>query len=151
MRVDEFLTSRRIPFEILYHRPAYTANRIAQLLHVSGKEMAKTVVLRTSKGYMLAVLPASCRIDLEELRQELSEGQVSLASESEIAQIFPDCELGAMPPFGSLYQLPTWVDESLTKDEEIVFEGQSHEEAIRMNCRDYMDTEHPHLGHFACR
>src|SRR3954464_6233147 len=107
MKLDEFLSSRRIPFERLAHRPVYTANRMAQALHVRGKEVAKTVLLRTDQGYLLAVLPATHQIDLPRLRQELSAGRVELASEEEMDQLFPDCERGAIPPFGSMYNLPT--------------------------------------------
>src|SRR5262245_16822446 len=151
MKLDEFLTSQGVPYQRLHHRPAYAANRVAQALRVPGQEMAKAVLVRTGHGHALAVLPATHRVDLERLRQDLGEEQVGLASEGEMEQLFPDCERGAVPPFGSLYRLPTLVDESLAADEEIVFEGQSHEEAIRMAYRDYVAVEHPRVGHFACR
>jgi Ala-tRNA(Pro) deacylase len=151
MRLDEFLSHQHVPFRRLHHRPAYTANRVAQLLHVPGKEMAKTVLVKTGHGYVLAVLPATHHVDLERLRQDLDEERVGLATEGEMGQLFPDCERGAVPPFGSLYKLPTMVDESLAEDEEIVFEGQGHEEAIAMAYRDYIAVEHPRMGHFAAR
>jgi Ala-tRNA(Pro) deacylase len=151
MRLDEFLHEQHVPFSRRSHRPAYTANRIAQMLHVPGKDMAKSVLLRTHDGYLLAVLPATHRIDMAALRQELHDEEVALASENDIERIFPDCERGAMPPFGSLYELPTMVDESLAEDARIVFEGQNHEEAIEMACWDFMEVERPRLGHFACR
>ena len=151
MRLDEYLTEKHVPFTRLPHRPAYTANRVAQLLHVRGKDMAKTVLVRTGHGHILAVLPATHRVDLERLRQDLGEDQVGLASETEMERLFPDCERGAMPPFGSLYHLTTVVDESLTADDSIVFEGQSRDEAIRMTYRDFDAVEHPRLGHFAFR
>jgi len=151
MRLDEFLIDRKVPFTRLPHRTVYTANRIAQALHVPGKDVAKTVLVRTSHGHVLAVLPATHQVDLDQLRRDLKEEQADLATESEMEQLFPDCERGAIPPFGSLYQMPTVVDETLAKDEEIVFEGQTHEEAIRMRFRDYEAVEHPRLGHFATR
>jgi Ala-tRNA(Pro) deacylase len=151
MRIDEYLTSQHVPFTRLTHRPAYTANRVAQVLHVPGHEMAKTVLVRTSHGPLLTVLPATHRVDLDQLRLELGDQQAGLASEGEMEQLFPECERGCMPPFGSLYRMPTVVDESLAADEEIVFEGQNHEEAIRMKYRDYEAVEHPRRGHFACR
>ena len=132
MRLDELLTSRHIPFERLPHRPAYTANRMAQALHVRGKDVAKTVLLRTSHGHVLAVLPATHAVDLEQLRRDLGEERVELAPEEEMDRLFPDCERGAIPPFGSVYHLPTLVDESLAEDEQIVFEAHNHKEAIRM-------------------
>jgi Ala-tRNA(Pro) deacylase len=149
MKLDELLTSRQIPFERLHHRPAYAANRVAQMLHVPGQEMAKSVLLRTGHGYVLAVLPASYQVDLARLRAELGEDQVEMAAESEMDPLFPDCERGALTPFGSLYHIPTVVDESLAQDEKIVFEAQNHEDAIRMAYRDYEALEHPRLGHFA--
>jgi Ala-tRNA(Pro) deacylase len=149
MRLDEFLSRNHVSFERLRHPSTYTANRIAQALHVPGRKMAKSVLVRTNHGYMLVVLPASCRVDLDQLRQELGEQEVELATEDEIEQLFSDCERGAMPPFGSLYHLPTVVDETLAQDE-IVFEGQDHEEAVKMAYKDYETIEHPRKGHFAC-
>jgi Ala-tRNA(Pro) deacylase len=151
MRLDEFLTDRKVPFQRLHHPPAYTANRVAQALHVPGRAMAKSVLVRTANGYILTVLPATHRVDMDRLQEDLHERDIDLASEDEMERIFLDCERGAMPPFGSLYDLPTLVDESLAEDEEIVFEGQDHEQAIRMRYRDYEAVEQPRKGHFACQ
>jgi Ala-tRNA(Pro) deacylase len=149
MKLDEFLSSRQIPFERMEHRPTFTANRMAQALHVPGREVAKSVLLRTSRGhYVLAVVPAPYRVDLEQLCQCLGEADLELASEREMEQVFPDCECGAMPPFGSLYQVPTVVDDNLAQDDEIVFDAQNHHEAIRMSYSDYEALEHPRRGHF---
>jgi Ala-tRNA(Pro) deacylase len=150
MKLEELLTSRHIAFERLPHQRAYTANRMAQLLHVSGKEVAKTVVLRTDHGHALAVLPATRHVDLVQVGHDLGEEHVELASEEAMGRLFPDCEAGAVPPFGSLYHLPTIVDESLAEDSSIVFEAQDHEHAIRMSYQDYEALEHPRRGHFAC-
>lgn len=149
MRLDELLTDRHVPHERLHHHPAYTANRTAQVLHVPGKDVAKTVVLRADGRYVLAVLPATHRLDLEQVRQDLGAERVEMATEAEMDRLFPDCERGAVPPFGSLYHLETWVDEALAADERIVFDAQNHEDAIRMCYRDYEALEHPHRGHFA--
>lgn len=149
MRLDEFLSRNHVSFERLRHPSTYTANRIAQSLHVPGRKMAKSVLVRTSHGYMLVVLPASSRINMDHLRLELGDPEADLATEDEIEQLFADCERGAMPPFGSLYHLPTVMDESLAQDE-IVFEGQDHEEAVKMAYKDYEMIEHPRKGHFAC-
>jgi Ala-tRNA(Pro) deacylase len=151
MRFEDLLVSRHIPFQRLPHRRTYTANRMAQALHVKGHEVAKTVLVKTGHGPLLAVLPATHHIDLEELGHELGEDRVELASEEEMERLFPDCECGAVPPFGSLYQVPTIMDDSLATDETIVFEGPHHEEAIRMALRDYEAIEHPRRGHFAHR
>jgi len=149
MRLDEMLTERHVHFERLRHRPTFTANRMAQTLHVPGKEVAKSVLLRAGFGYVLAVLPATHQVDLRRVREELGEEQVELASEREVEQLFPDCEPGAHPPFGSLYNIRTLMDGSLAGDKEIVFEGQNHEEAYRMSFQDYEALEHPVKGYFA--
>lgn len=151
MRVDDLLVSRHISFQRLPHRRTYTANRMAQALHVKGRKVAKTVLLKTAQGHMLAVLPATHHIDLEQLREDLGDPNVALAGEDEMERLFPDCEPGAVPPFGSLYQLPTFMDDSLAQDESIVFEGPDHEQAIRMSLQDYEAIEHPRHAHFAHR
>ncbi len=151
MRLDDLLVSRHISFQRLPHRRTYTANRMAQALHVKGREVAKTVLLRTGQGHMLAVLPATHQIDLEQLREDLGDPHIELAAEEEMDRLFPDCERGAVPPFGSLYHVPTIMDESLAEDENIVFEGPDHEQAIRISFRDYEAVEHPRHGHFAHR
>jgi Ala-tRNA(Pro) deacylase len=151
MRLDEFLNDKHVSFRRIQHEPVFTATRIAQALHIPGKEMAKCVLVRTDHGYVLAVLPATHRIDLTRLCENLGENQAELASEEEMQRLFPDCERGAMPPFGSLYDLTTMVDDSLALDKEIVFEGQDHEEAICMTYEDYANVERPRMGHFACQ
>jgi Ala-tRNA(Pro) deacylase len=148
MKLDELLTSRHVPFERLHHQPVYTASRMAQALHVSGKHVAKSVLLRTDQGYVIGVLPANQRVDLERVRECLGDEWVEMASEAEMGLVFPDCERGTLPPFGSMYHLQTLVDESLTRDDQIVFEGQNHAEAIRMAYRDYEAIEHPLKGRF---
>jgi Ala-tRNA(Pro) deacylase len=148
MKLDDLLNDRHIPFEHLPHQPSYTANRTAQMLHVPGNEVAKTVVLRVDGRYVLAVLPATHRIDLEQIRQDLAADQVAMANEAEMERLFPDCERGAVPPFGSLYHLETLVDESLAADERIVFDAQNHEDAIRMRFQDFEALEHPRRGRF---
>ena len=149
MRLDEFLTDNHVPYERLHHRPAYTAQGLAQALHVPGREVAKAVLLRTDHGYVLTVLPATRRVDLAQVRDCLGNPSAELASEAEMGRLFPDCETGALPPFGSLYHVQTLVDDSLAEDERIVFEGQNHQEAFRMAYRDYEATEHPRKDHFA--
>ncbi|HEY7422994.1 MAG TPA: YbaK/EbsC family protein [Gemmataceae bacterium] len=151
MRLDELLVSRHITFQRLPHRRTYAANRVAQALHVKGREVAKTVLVRTGHGHVLAVLPATHHIDLEQLGEDLGEERVELASEDEMDRLFPDCERGAVPPFGSLYQVPTIMDDSLAEDQTIVFEGPDHEQAIRMALHDYEEIEQPRRGHFAHR
>jgi Ala-tRNA(Pro) deacylase len=151
MKLDELLISRHISFQRLPHRRTYTANRMAQALHVKGREVAKSVLIRTGRGHVLAVLPATHRIDLEQLREDLGEERVELAPEEEMERLFPDCERGAVPPFGSLYHVPTIIDDSMAEDQTIVFDAQDHEQAIRMSLRDFEAIEQPRHGHFAHR
>ncbi len=148
MKINEFLTNRHVPFEALHHPPAYTASRMAEVLHVSGEEVAKPVLLRTGRGYVLVVVPANRFVDLQRIREWMGNVPVEMASEDEMDQIFPNCERGAIPPFGSVYHVHTLVDESLAEDEKIVFQAETHDEAIRMTYHDYEIVEHPLRGDF---
>src|SRR5207248_496939 len=143
MKLDELLNMRKVRFQRLQHPTIFGASRVAQNLHIPGREMAKTVLLRTEEGYVLTVLPSTRCVDLEKVRHCLNEDWVEMASEAEMTRVFPDTEVGAMPPFGSLYHVQTLVDESLAEDDEIVFEGHNHEEAIRMAYKDFEALEHP--------
>lgn len=149
MKLNDYLKTRNIPFDVIEHQPAYTASRMAQTMHVKGKDVAKTVVLRTDQGYVLAVVPATHNVDLTELRQLLGTESIGMATEEEMDKLFPDCERGSIPPFGSLYKMPTVVDETLTADEQIVFEGNNHNEAIRMRFADFEQLENPRKASFA--
>src|SRR5262245_38231799 len=136
MKLDEFLMEHKIPFDRMLHEPATTANPVAECLPVPGLDVAMSVLLRTTPGFVLTVLPATFHVDPHQIRRDRGEEQLEMACEEEVEQIFPDCAPGSMPPFGSLYHLRTIVDEHLTGDEKIVFDAQSHEEAIRMAYRD---------------
>jgi Ala-tRNA(Pro) deacylase len=149
MNVQQYLQQRGIAFQTLSHSPTYAAQRLAQVVHVPGEEVAKVVLLRADDGFVLAVLPATRSVDLSRLREIVGADRVDLASEPECGSHFPDCELGALPPFGSKYGMRTLVDRSLSEDEEIVFEGNTHHEAIRMKFRAYMELERPRLADFS--
>jgi Ala-tRNA(Pro) deacylase len=148
MRVLQFLSQQHIHFEPLVHPPAFTAQRRAKYLHVPGKQVAKTVLLVGPAGYLVAVLPAPHVIDWEALAKALG-GPVRLADDREIGDVFPDCEWGVVPPFGTLYGLPTIVDDAVLPESYIVFEANTHAEAIRMSCRDFERLEQPHRLRFA--
>jgi Ala-tRNA(Pro) deacylase len=147
-RLRDLLDQSGVKYTVVTHSPAYTAQGTAQSLHTRGREVAKVVMVRHAGQLALAVLPAQARVDLERLGAAVHE-EVVLASESEFAAAFPDCELGAMPPFGRLYGLTTWVDESLTRDLEITFNAGTHSEAIRMSFEDYRRLEVPSVSRFA--
>jgi Ala-tRNA(Pro) deacylase len=142
MRVPEFLRQQGVPFETVVHPPAFTAQRQARCLHVPGKQLAKSVLLKGPQGDLLAVLPATHHVDLESLAQALG-GPVRLATEAEVAEVFRDCEWGVRTPFGALYGLPTLLDDSFDSEEFMVFEAHLHAIAIRMRCRDFERLEKP--------
>jgi Ala-tRNA(Pro) deacylase len=151
MKVRDYLRDSDVAFEVFVHEPTYDAQHMAQAVHVSGYEVAKTVLLRVDHGasYAVAVLPATHRIDLEKAGELLGGASVELATEIEIAEHCPDCEIGALPPFGSKYGMRTIVDEALTHDDEIVFEGNTHRESIRMKFSDFERLADPKVGSFA--
>ncbi|MGH7729904.1 MAG: aminoacyl-tRNA deacylase [Candidatus Eiseniibacteriota bacterium] len=147
-RLRELLDREGVRYQVVTHTPAFTAQETAHSLHLPGRELAKVVVIRHGGTLSLAVLPARSRVDLERLGAALRD-PVALASEAEIAAAFPDCEMGAMPPFGSLYGLKTYVDESLTHDRHVVFNAGTHVEAIRMPFEDYRRVAAPIVLWFA--
>ncbi|HEV3120374.1 MAG TPA: YbaK/EbsC family protein [Isosphaeraceae bacterium] len=149
MSINEFLRSRQIPFETLLHHPARSAAKLAQSVHLPGKMVAKPVLLKAGSQYVLAVLPATHRVDFERLGMVLGAGELRLASEDEVEQVFTDCERGAVPPFGHLYGLRTVIDASLAGGTEIVFEANLRHEGVRMRFRDYEATELPMHARFA--
>ncbi len=150
MKIADFLKQEKVTFDLLPHRDTYNAQSMAQTLHVSGHHVAKTVLLRADGGqaYLVAVLPASRTVDLESVSELLGGREIEVASESEMAEHCADCELGALPPFGSYYGMMTIVDASLDEDDEIVFEGNTHHESIRMLFDDFRHIEKPIVGHF---
>jgi Ala-tRNA(Pro) deacylase len=142
--LTDLLDREGIRYITIQHSRAYTAQEIAAAAHVSGKEMAKTVVTKFDGKPALVVLPAREKVDLEQLRESTGARDVELATEQEFASLFPGCELGAMPPFGNLYGLDTYVTKSLAADEEIAFNAGNHTEVIRMPYRDFERVVHPH-------
>jgi Ala-tRNA(Pro) deacylase len=150
MRIDAFLTDQNVPFEPLPHPPAFTAQKLAKYLHVPGDRVAKSVLLDGPAGYFLAVLPATHRVDTEQLGRDLG-GPVRLAGGDEIADTFRDCEWGVVPPFGTLYGLRTVLDDSLPPEALLVFEGHTRFEAVRLRCADFERLEKPRRLRFARR
>jgi Ala-tRNA(Pro) deacylase len=131
-RLREYLDSHNVKYVVISHSLAYTAQGVAALTHIPGKELAKTVILKIDGTLAMAVLPASCQVDLARVKALLGAETVELASEREFKDRFPDCETGAMPPFGNLYGMDVYADESLTQDKEIAFNAGSHWELVRM-------------------
>ena len=147
-RLKSFLDETQIPYSVMTHTTAYTAQGAAATMQISGRELAKTVVLWAGEEMILAVLPAPNHVRLDKLAAAIRK-PVRLATEQEFSSLFPDCELGAMPPFGSLYKLPVCVDGSLAADEEIVFNAGTHRDAIRMRYDDFVRLAKPKVCSFA--
>ena len=135
--VKKFLDSHQVKYVTLQHSPAYTAQEVAESAHVPGKNMAKTVIVKLDGTLSMFVEPANKKINFEHLKEETGAIDVSLASESEFQERFPDCELGAMPPFGPLYEMDVFITKSLVSEDDIVFNAGSHSELIKMHYKDF--------------
>ncbi len=138
-----FLDRNRIQYLVVSHSLAYTAQGIAALAHIPGKEVAKTVMVMVDGRLAMAVVPASNRVDLYRLKKYLGAGSVELATEFEFRDRFPDCETGSMPPFGNLYGMDVFADQALEDDKEIAFNAGSHRELVRMKFADFRDLVKP--------
>ena len=148
-RLKEFLDSKDIKYVSISHSQAFTAQEIAASAHVSGKELAKTVIVKINGKVAMAVLPASHKIDFSLLKGAVGANKVELAGEQEFKDKFPDCEIGAMPPFGNLYGTDVFVEESLTRDEEIAFNAGVHTELIKLAYKDFARLVSPKVVRFS--
>lgn len=147
-RLKEYLEGQKVPYQHDVHRTAYTAQEVAAEEHVPGKIVAKTVVIKVDDGFAMAVLPAVQRVDLAALKTALGAREIRLATEFEFTGLFPDCDVGAMPPFGNLYGLPVYVDQALAADPEIVFNAGTHQDTIRMKFPDFARLVQPRVLSF---
>ena len=145
LKLRNYLDDNNVEYMTISHSPAYTAQRIAELTNTPGKELAKTVIVKMDDKFAMAVLPASRRVDLDHLKSAVGASEVVLASESEFKNLFPDCEVGAMPPFGNLYDMGVYVSEQLTDDEDIAFNAGSHTELVRMSYQDFANLVTPQV------
>jgi Ala-tRNA(Pro) deacylase len=148
-RVSHFLEQNHVEHEVLPHMEVYTAQEVAQSVHVAGRMMAKVVVVREpAGGHAMVVLPASCHLDLGVLGRETGRPGAMLASEAELQRLFPDCEVGAMPPFGRLYDLPMYLDRCLERSTSVFFQAGNHHEVVRMRTEDFVRLVRPLAGEF---
>jgi len=147
-RLKEFLDQNRVSYEVLRHDPAFTAQQLAASLHIPGRQFVKTVVVKLDGNPAVAVMPAPLRINFKQLAAAAGAKKCALASEVEFQQLFPDCDLGAMPPFGNLYNLPTYAEETLATGRMVAFNAGTHEEAIRMSYDDFARLAQPRLVSF---
>lgn len=136
-QLTDFLDSQSVKYTVLMHSQAYTAQEIAAIAHVPGKELAKTVIVKVNGKMIMVVLPASDMVDLKSLKKALGADRVELADESEFKDLFPGCEIGAMPPFGNLYKMDVVVADDLAENETIAFNAGTHRELARMAYRDF--------------
>ena len=146
-RLKEFLDASHVPYEVHPHPRALSAVAVARADHVPATEMAKVLLIRSQHDYLVAVLPASRRLDLHRLEELVGE-RLELAREEEVDRLFPRCERGAMPPFGNLFGLPVWVDDSLGREAETVFNGGTHAETVHMAFADFARLAEPSFGNF---
>jgi Ala-tRNA(Pro) deacylase len=142
-KLRDFLDRNQIKYLVISHSVAYTAQGIAALTHIKGKELAKTVMVMVDGRLAMAVVPASFRIDLHRVKKYLGADMVELATEQEFRGRFPDCDTGSMPPFGNLYGMDVFADESLAEDKEIAFNAGTHRELVRMNFADFYRLAKP--------
>jgi Ala-tRNA(Pro) deacylase len=150
-KLKEFLDGKGVKYVAISHSPAYTAQEIAASAHIPGRELVKTVMVKLAGSMAMAVLPASYRVDFDRLKEAAGASEVALASEDDFRSLFPECEVGAMPPFGNLYEMPVYADKSLTEDAEIVFNAGSHKELFRMAYKDFEGLVKPTVADFGTK
>ncbi len=144
-KLTNYLDQHGKKYVVVQHSKAFTAQEVAASAHIPGREMAKAVMVKVDGDMMMVVLPSTHIVDFEALKETFNTTNVELASEQEFENLFPDCELGAMPPFGNFYEIDTVVAESLTEDEEIAFNAGSHKELVKMNYSDYEELVQPQV------
>jgi len=147
-KLVEFLDSNKVKYIVVTHSTAFTAQDVAQSAHIPGKEVAKTVVVWMDGAMAMAVLPASHMIDFNLLKEVTGAKNVELASESEFKDRFPECEIGAMPPFGNLFNMRVFVSSSMSEDKEIAFNAGSHREMVKMSYEDFEKLVQPMVALF---
>lgn len=147
-RLQEFLDAYGVKYEVTQHREAYTSQEIAAACHVSGKAMAKVVMVKRGTGFVMAVLPAACKVGVDRLEKIFGTSGITIAREHEFAGLFPDCDTGAMPPFGNLYGLEVYVDEELAQHPRIAFQAGSHHELVTMSYADFSRLAQPKVAEF---
>ncbi len=144
-RIKQFLNDQGVKYVTVIHSPAFTAQEIAAAAHVRGKDFAKSVVVKLDGRLALAVVPASVKVDLSLVREVTGAQRAELANETDFAAHFPECEAGAMPPFGNLYGMPVYLDDHLCDSREITFNAGTHHELIRMQCGDFRRIVEPRV------
>jgi Ala-tRNA(Pro) deacylase len=150
-KLKDFLDRENVKYVSIYHSIAYTSQEIAASVHVKGREMAKTVMVKLDGKLAMAVLPASHQVDFERLKRASEAHDAALATEKEFEDLFPDCDIGAMPPIGNLYGMDVFVARPLTEDKEIAFNAGSHYELIRLAYKDFERVVNPKIADFSVK
>jgi len=145
-KLRKFLDSHHIKYLVISHSLAYTAQGVAALAHVSGKELAKTVIVKIDGILAMVVVPAAFHVEMDRLKILTGAQTVELATEAEFKDAFPDCETGAMPPFGNLYDMSVYADMKLAENEEITFTAGTHRELVRMHWDDMLRLVNPTIA-----
>lgn len=148
MNLQSYLDEMGVNYRLSRHDTAYTAQSLAESEHVPGRQVIKPVVVRADGQFVMCALPACHRIDLNELREQLQASEITLADENKLRELFPDCELGAVPPIGRLYGMTTLMDESLIADDRVTFQAGTHQDAVTMTLADYRRVAQPELAYF---
>jgi Ala-tRNA(Pro) deacylase len=149
MGILEFLANAGVDYEVSEHAPVFSAQKMAAVEHEPGIYVAKPVIIKADEQYVMCVVSANRKVDLTKMRMHLGAQIADLAGEAEIAQLFPDCELGAEPPFGVLYDMPTFMDQALEKDDHILFQAGNHGQSVRMSMADYCRLAAPRILDFS--
>lgn len=148
-KLKSFLDEHSVKYVTINHSRAFTAQEVAASAHIPGKELAKVVIIKIGDKMAMAVLPASYKVDFDQLRRALGTEDVELARERDFKELFPDCDVGAMPPFGNLYDMDVYVAQSLREDEEIAFSAGTHSELIRLSYSDFERLVKPSVLQFS--
>jgi Ala-tRNA(Pro) deacylase len=146
--MEQYLHDNGVAYEVLAHAQAYTMPEVAAALHITGKQVAKTVIVKAGGSFAMVVVPSPARVDFAKVSAAVGEGEVRLAHEGEFADLFPDCAVGAMPPFGNLYEVPVYVDSALAEQESIVFRVGSHRHTMKVAYNDFAALVEPQVGDF---
>jgi Ala-tRNA(Pro) deacylase len=150
-KLKAFLDEHKVKYHVLSHHERFTSSEIAQALHVPGQELAKVVMVKADDSLVMAVVTANDRVDLGSLKKVVGAREAKLATEDDFRGTFPDCEVGAMPPFGNLYDVPVFADTALAEDEEIVFEAGNHKEVVKLSYADFNRLVKPKVAGISTR
>ena len=149
MTLQSYLDRMGVSYQLSFHTPVFSAQELAEKEHVPGDNVIKPVIVQADGRFIMCALPATTKVDLRRLADVLHAMHLRLAGEQELADLFPDCQLGAEPPIGFLYGMPTWIDGSLMADDRVTFQAGTHEAAVTLTMEEYKRIAQPEIGAFA--